>query len=110
MKKNDYTPSKELFSKCVKAGSRFYYIDAKQDSSGNYYMVVSESRANGQTGNRERQRVFVYQEDLEKFVAALSEVAASLAQIVSPSGEAVEDEPLASLDLPDMEKFLSVED
>lgn len=116
MKKREYVPSRELFSKCVKAGSRFYYIDAKQDSSGSYYMVMSESRANSQTGERERQRIFVYQEDVEKFVEALGEVAAALTELAlrrnveEGTQELASSQGLASLELPDVEQFLCQED
>lgn len=109
-KKKDYSPSRELFSKCVKAGTRFYYIDAKQDSSGNYYLVMSESRSNNQSGTRERQRIFVYQEDLEKFVSALTDVATSLSRLVAlPDNANTSNEPIASIELPDVEQFLREE-
>lgn len=114
MKKNDCAPSKELFSRCVKAGSRFYYIDAKQDSSGNYYMVMSESRTNAQTGVRERQRIFVYEEDVDKFMTSLSEVAVALKELASQVDRAhsdrldsCQDDRIAALELPDVEDFLS---
>ncbi|MDO4707721.1 MAG: DUF3276 family protein [Porphyromonadaceae bacterium] len=112
MKRSKYVSSKELFSKCVKAGSRFYYIDAKQDASGNYYMVMSESRVGSPTGVRERQRIFVYQEDIEKFVLALEEVSAALTELIHKCDSTVDGQEqflssgIATLELPDVDQFL----
>lgn len=101
MKEKEYHPSRELFSKCVKAGSRFYYIDAKQDQQGSNYLVISESRINTKTGQRERQRVFVYEEDIEKFVHGLKEVIVALKALPSVG--------ISPMELPDVNQFLTSE-
>lgn len=119
MKEKEYSASKELFSKCVKAGSRFYYLDAKQDQQGNNYLVISESRINTRTGQRERQRVFVYEEDIDKFVQGLEEVISTFGTL---SGQEAEEERSVGLDhtvgmdsaitpvnIPDVDQFLQEE-
>ncbi len=66
--------STELVSRCIKAGSRVYFIDAKQDSRGHNYIVISENRSNLKTGERERHRLFLYEEDFDKFTEGFMEV------------------------------------
>ena len=65
-----------LFSKMVKAGHRTYFIDVKTTRSNDYFMAVTELRKkvtpNGTIN--ERNKVFVYQEDLDKFTEGLAEV------------------------------------
>ncbi len=99
MNKNN---SKELVSRCVKAGSRVYFFDAKQDSYGHNYLVISENRSNLKTGERERHRLFIYEEDFEKFAGAFEEV---LAELRNPKTE----DSSISLDpveLPKLDDFL----
>lgn len=72
-KNRDRVQQKELYSRLVKAGSRSYYIDAKRDSMGSQYIVLSERRQSDKPSG-DRQRIFVYEEDLDKFVSALLDV------------------------------------
>ncbi|MDO4692074.1 MAG: DUF3276 family protein [Porphyromonadaceae bacterium] len=119
MKEKEYSASKELFSKCVKAGSRFYYLDAKQDQQGNNYLVISESRINARTGQRERQRIFVYEEDINKFVQGLGEVISTFGAISSRETEQERavmlnhtegmDGAITPVDIPDVDQFLQEE-
>lgn len=61
-----------MYSECVKAGKRYYYIDVKKDSNGSYYIVLTESKATTEGTNKQRHRIFLYQEDFEKFSVALN--------------------------------------
>lgn len=71
--------SEILFSRTVKAGQRYYYIDAKIDSKGNRYIVLTESK-NAEPGQSMlRSKVFLYEEDFAKFREALDEVFSALA-------------------------------
>lgn len=72
-KNKDQGRQQELYTRLVKAGTRSYYIDAKKDSAGSHYIVLCERRQSDRPGG-ERQRVFVYEEDLDKFTAALLDV------------------------------------
>lgn len=68
MDNKDYSSKSEpIFSKCVKAGHRFYYIDVKTDCNGSAYVVLTESKSVDSNGNKKRHRIFLYQEDLLEF-------------------------------------------
>lgn len=56
---------KELFSEKVRAGSRTYFFDVKEATSGSKYLVISESRKVGES--REHNRVMVFEEDIQSF-------------------------------------------
>lgn len=65
-----------VFTKMVKAGHRTYFIDVKTTRSNDYFLAITELRKkilpNGSIVN-ERNKVFVYQEDMEKFTEGLTE-------------------------------------
>ncbi len=82
--KENFTPSghgeKEiLFSRSIKAGKRIYYVDVKQNSRGDMYLSLTESKkiASGDPDmpqvNFEKHKIFVYPEDFEKFTAGLAD-------------------------------------
>lgn len=60
---------KELFTRRVSAGSRTYFFDVKQSAEGAKYLVISESR--DVEGKWEHDRVMVFEEHLQPFLAAL---------------------------------------
>lgn len=78
MKENEKKP---IFTKSVKAGRRIYYFDVKQNSKGEYYVSITESKRNDDTAHDaskdsstyERFRVIVFKEDYQKFTSALTE-------------------------------------
>lgn len=65
-----------VFSKMIKAGHRTYFIDVRTTRSNDYFLSLTELRKKiTPTGVvTERNKVFVYQEDLEKFTEGLTEV------------------------------------
>lgn len=66
-----------VFTKMIKAGHRTYFIDVKTTRSNDYFLSVTELRKKiTQDGNtvNERNKVFVYQEDIDKFTEGLNEV------------------------------------
>lgn len=74
MDNKDYSSKNEpIFSKCVKAGHRFYYIDIKTDCNGSAYVVLTESKSVDSNGNKKRHRIFLYQEDLLEFSESFNE-------------------------------------
>lgn len=80
-----------LFSKSVKAGKRVYYIDVKRDRRGELYISMTESKRVKDQGDAfhpvfEKHKIFLYREDLEKFVHAFEE-AVSFTQANSPCDE-----------------------
>ena len=69
-----------LFSRMVKAGRRIYYVDVKQDRRGGYYVSVTESKRvrdaqEGQSPLFEKHKIFLYREDVYKFMEAFSAAA-----------------------------------
>ena len=80
--------SEILFSKTVKAGKRIYYIDVKKDRKGGLYLSLTESKRLKEQGDAahpvfEKHKIFLYREDLNKFLSAFSE-AANYAQSNAP--------------------------
>ena len=66
-----------VFTKMIKAGHRTYFIDVKTTRANDHFISITELRkkilADGSTVN-ERNKVFIYQEDFDKFVGGLKEV------------------------------------
>ena len=66
-----------LYSRTVKAGKRVYYIDVKRDRRGALYLSITESKRvkDGNTEERpvfEKHKIFLYSEDVVKFMTALN--------------------------------------
>lgn len=67
-----------VFSESVKAGKRIYYFDVKQSRNGDKYIAITESKKinEGTMENPrfvfEKHKLFLYKEDYEKFVDALT--------------------------------------
>lgn len=78
-----------LTSRKLKAGTRYYYIDAKLDSKGNKYLVLSETKLKEGDGKLERHRIFVYEEDFAKVMQALLETIQEITDspLVEPTPE-----------------------
>lgn len=69
-----------LFSESVKAGKRIYYFDVKQSRNGDKYIAITESKKIVDNSTEmprfsfEKHKLFLYKEDYEKFMAALTKV------------------------------------
>ena len=75
-----------VFTKIIKAGHRTYFIDVKTTRSKDYFLAVTEVRkkiTDCGTVN-ERNKVFVYQEDMEKFTEGLAEAVEYLRSVAPP--------------------------
>lgn len=69
-----------LFSRVVKAGKRVYYVDVKRDRYDEFYIAMTESKRikEGTETERpqfEKHKIFLYREDILKFLAALTDAA-----------------------------------
>lgn len=66
-----------VFTKMIKAGHRTYFIDVKTTRAKEHFISITELRkkilSDGNT-TTERNKVFVYHEDFDKFVSGLKEV------------------------------------
>lgn len=79
MSKKHY--QQELCSRCVKAGHRIYFVDAKIDREGNRFIAISELRGGkDKSSPRERHRIHIYEEDMPKFIDAISDALTALAE------------------------------
>lgn len=65
-----------VYSQRVYAGRRIYYFDVKRSSRGDYYLVISEKRRTDEGAKRDR--IWVFMEDLSKFMEALEETKRAL--------------------------------
>lgn len=74
----DWGKATLVSSQRIKAGTRYYYIDAKLDSKGNKYIVLSETKLKEGEAKPERHRIFVYEEDFAKLTRVLAETILSL--------------------------------
>lgn len=68
-KKND-----SVYSKRIKAGKRrTYFFDVRATRGNDYFLTITESRKRFDDNGYDRHKVFLYKEDFNKFVKALSE-------------------------------------
>lgn len=58
----------------VSAGTRIYYFDARKDKKGQPYLSIAEVPVDRNPGKKDRQRIFVHVEDIEKFATAFAEL------------------------------------
>ncbi|MBK7763586.1 MAG: DUF3276 family protein [Bacteroidetes bacterium] len=63
-----------IFSKRLKAGKlRTYFFDVRSTRSNDYFITLTESKKRFQDGGYDRHKIFLYKEDFNKFLKALSE-------------------------------------
>ncbi len=65
----------EIFSKRVRAGKRTYFFDVKSTKSNDYYVTITESKRKYKEDgfSYEKHKIFLYKEDFNKFLSALTE-------------------------------------
>ena len=94
-----------VYSESIKAGKRIYYFDVKQSRNGDRYIAITESKKinEGTMENPrfvfEKHKLFLYKEDYEKFVDALTrtlDVAKGNAPAVAPVATSNESTVLAA--------------
>ncbi len=77
-----------MYSKKVKAGKRTYFFDVKTTRANDYYLTITESRKRfkdeGEGFFYEKHKIFLYKEDLNKFLKTLDEVATHIKQELMP--------------------------
>jgi len=64
----------EIYSAKVKAGKRTYFFDVKATRSNDYYLTITESKKRFKEDGftYEKHKIFLYKEDFNKFMEALS--------------------------------------
>jgi hypothetical protein len=73
----EYKENDEVYSKRVKAGKRTYFFDVKATRANDYYLTITESRKKFKEDGHfyEKHKIFLYKEDLNKFIEALNDTA-----------------------------------
>ncbi|GAA4318000.1 DUF3276 family protein [Compostibacter hankyongensis] len=63
-----------VFSKRLKAGKRrTYFFDVKTTRGNDYFLTITESKKRFDNNGYDRHKVFLYKEDFNKFLNALTE-------------------------------------
>ncbi len=66
--------NESLFSKRIKAGKRrTYFFDVRSTRGNDYFITITESKKRFDDNGYDRHKMFLYKEDFNKFIAALSE-------------------------------------
>ena len=74
MEENKNNGRDEIYSAKVKAGKRTYFFDVKSTRSNNYYLTITESKKRFKEDGftYEKHKIFLYKEDFNKFIEALT--------------------------------------
>src|SRR5258706_4297216 len=63
-----------IYSKRIRAGKRrTYFFDVRATRSNDYYLTITESRKKFNEDGYDRHKIFLYKEDFNKFIKALTE-------------------------------------
>ena len=65
----------EIYSERVRAGKRTYFFDIKSTRSNDFYLTITESKRKYKDDGfvYEKHKIFLYKEDFEKFMKALTD-------------------------------------
>lgn len=63
----------EIFSKKIRAGKRTYFFDVKSTKGNDYFITITESKKRFDDGSFVKHKIFLYKEDFNKFMEALTE-------------------------------------
>ncbi len=77
----------DVYSERIRAGKRAYFFDIKQTRNGDYYLVITESKREfSQEGkfNYKKSKVFLYKEDLNKFIEAFNRASTYIKEELLP--------------------------
>ena len=66
--------TESLFSKRIKAGKRrTYFFDVRSTRANDYFITITESKKRFDDNGYDRHKMFLYKEDFNKFLNALTE-------------------------------------
>ncbi|MBP9186179.1 MAG: DUF3276 family protein [Bacteroidia bacterium] len=63
----------EIFTKKIRAGKRTYFFDVKSTKGNDYFITITESKKRFEDGSFVKHKIFLYKEDFNKFLEALTE-------------------------------------
>ncbi len=89
---NSNRTREELYSQSISAGKRKYFFDVKETKGGDKFIVIAESRKlfDNNTGNFyfEKNKMFLYKEDFDKFQRGLQNAISFIETGVIPPDDA----------------------
>lgn len=72
---NNDKKMESVYSKRIRAGKRrTYFFDVRATRGNDYYLTITESRKRFNDNGYDRHKIFLYKEDFNKFIKALTEV------------------------------------
>jgi len=76
----------EIYSAKVKAGKRTYFFDVKSTRSNDFYLTITESKKRFKEDGftYEKHKIFLYKEDFNKFMEALTNTVNHVKQELLP--------------------------
>lgn len=90
MENFDNTDKEEIFSKRVPAGKRTYFFDVKATRGNELYLTVTESKKRFRDDGSffyDKHKIFLYQEDFEKFLEGINEAIGYIKDNTVPAAE-----------------------
>ena len=89
MEENKTNGRDEIYSEKVKAGKRTYFFDVKSTRSNDYYLTITESKKRFKEDGftYEKHKIFLYKEDFNKFLDALSSTVNHVKTELMPGGD-----------------------
>jgi len=70
---NNEKRMESVYSKRIRAGKRrTYFFDVRATRSNDYYLTITESRKKFNEDGYDRHKIFLYKEDFNKFMEALT--------------------------------------
>jgi Protein of unknown function (DUF3276) len=71
---NNEKRMESVYSKRIRAGKRrTYFFDVRTTRGNDYYLTITESRKRFNDDGYDRHKIFLYKEDFNKFLKALTE-------------------------------------
>src|SRR5574339_823544 len=71
---NNDKKMESIYSKRIRAGKRrTYFFDVRATRGNDYYLTITESRKRFNDDGYDRHKIFLYKEDFNKFIKALTE-------------------------------------
>jgi hypothetical protein len=71
---NNEQKIESVYSKRIRAGKRrTYFFDVRATRTNDYFLTITESRKRFNDNGYDRHKIFLYKEDFNKFIKALTE-------------------------------------
>ena len=71
---NNDRPIESVYSTRIRAGKRrTYFFDVRATRSNDYFLTITESRKRFDNNGYDRHKIFIYKEDFNKFIKAVTE-------------------------------------